>query len=130
MVVIDSEGSPNVHSAIPLSPNGPKRPWFARLFDFKPQPLTFRSNWPAAETQDRLEAILKDLFGSSIAFESLKRPSCGVKCRYEGGVNIVLFFFKKKKKKGGQKFYILLAADKDILFSDERPSYQSSQVQD
>ncbi|GJJ76499.1 eukaryotic-like serine/threonine-protein kinase [Entomortierella parvispora] len=81
-----SDGSPSVHSATPLSPNGPKRPWFARLFDFKPQPLTFRSNWPAAETQDRLEAILRDLFGAGITIESLKRPNYGVKCRYEGGV--------------------------------------------
>ncbi|KAG0292072.1 hypothetical protein BGZ96_004559 [Linnemannia gamsii] len=81
-----SEGSPSVGSTTPLSPTGPKRPWFARLFDFKPQPLTFRSNWCAAETQERLEAIMKDLFQSSIQMESYKRPSFGVKCRYEGGM--------------------------------------------
>ncbi|KAF9134406.1 hypothetical protein BGW39_007158 [Mortierella sp. 14UC] len=64
----------------------PKRPWFARLFDFKPQPLTFRSNWSAGETRERLEAIIKDLFQSSIQVESYKRPAFGVKCRYEGGI--------------------------------------------
>ncbi|KAF9293636.1 hypothetical protein BGZ88_005099 [Linnemannia elongata] len=81
-----SEGSPSAGSTTPLSPTGPKRPWFARLFDFKPQPLTFRSNWSAAETQERLEAIMKDIFQSSIQVESYKRPSFGVKCRYEGGL--------------------------------------------
>ncbi|KAG0374690.1 hypothetical protein BGX24_010087, partial [Mortierella sp. AD032] len=81
-----SEGSPSAGSTTPLSPTGPKRPWFARLFDFKPQPLTFRSNWSAGETQERLEAIIRDLFQSSIQVESYKRPSFGVKCRYEGGI--------------------------------------------
>ncbi|KAG0326813.1 hypothetical protein BG000_001226 [Podila horticola] len=74
-------------SATPLSPTGPKRPWFARLFDFKPQPLTFKSTMTAAETQDRLEIILKDLFDSAIHIEaSYKRPAAGLKCRYDGGV--------------------------------------------
>ncbi|KAF9930219.1 Serine/threonine-protein kinase brsk1 [Linnemannia zychae] len=81
-----SEGSPSVGSATPLSPTAPKRPWFARLFDFKPQPLTLRSSWSAAETQERLETIIKDIFQSSIQVESYKRPSFGVKCRYEGGM--------------------------------------------
>jgi hypothetical protein len=85
LCITDSEGSPSSGSTTPQSPAGPKRPWFARLFDFKPQPLTFRSNWSAAETQERLEAIMKDLFQSSIQVESYKRPSFGVKCRYEGG---------------------------------------------
>ncbi|KAG0032415.1 Serine/threonine-protein kinase brsk1 [Podila clonocystis] len=79
-----SEGSASVHSATSMSP-GPKRPWFARLFDFKPQPLTFKSNWSAAETQERLEAILRDVFQSSIQVDSFKKPSFGIKCRYEGG---------------------------------------------
>ncbi|KAG0020609.1 hypothetical protein BGZ82_011539 [Podila clonocystis] len=74
-------------SATPLSPTGPKRPWFARLFDFKPQPLTFKSTMTAAETQDRLEIILKELFDSAIHTEaSFKRPAVGLKCRYDGGV--------------------------------------------
>ncbi|KAF9332523.1 hypothetical protein BG006_004601 [Podila minutissima] len=74
-------------SATPLSPTGPKRPWFARLFDFKPQPLTFKSTMTAAETQDRLEIILKELFDSTIHTEaSYKRPATGLKCRYDGGV--------------------------------------------
>ncbi|KAF9547430.1 hypothetical protein EC957_008440 [Mortierella hygrophila] len=81
-----SEASPSPGSTTPLSPSGPKRPWFARLFDFKPQPLTFRSNWSAAETQERLEVIMKDLFQSNIQVESYKRPSFGVKCRHEGGL--------------------------------------------
>ncbi|KAF9100898.1 hypothetical protein BGX29_006154 [Mortierella sp. GBA35] len=81
-----SEGSPSAASTTPLSPTGPKRPWFARLFDFKPQPLTFRSNWSALETQERLEVIIKELFQSNIQVESYKRPSFGVKCRYEGGM--------------------------------------------
>ncbi|KAF9343850.1 hypothetical protein BGX26_005131, partial [Mortierella sp. AD094] len=80
-----SDGS-STPSTTPISPNGPKRPWFARLFDFKPQPLTFRSNWSAAETQERLEAILKSLYQTSIQIECLKKPSFGIKCRYEGGV--------------------------------------------
>lgn len=33
---LDSESNAT-GSATPLSPTGPKRPWFARLFDFKPQ---------------------------------------------------------------------------------------------
>ncbi|KAG0260856.1 hypothetical protein BG011_001566 [Mortierella polycephala] len=81
-----SEGTASVHSTTPLSPTGPKRPWFARLFDFKPQPLTFRSNWSPIETQERIEFILKDIFQSSIQLEPSKKPSVGVKCRYEGGV--------------------------------------------
>ncbi|KAF9905173.1 hypothetical protein EC991_001935 [Linnemannia zychae] len=81
-----SEGSPSAGSTTPLSPTGPKRPWFARLFDFKPQPLTFRSNWSAGETQERLEGMIKDLFQSSIQVESYKRPGFGIKCRYEGGI--------------------------------------------
>ncbi|KAG0226691.1 hypothetical protein BGW42_003458 [Actinomortierella wolfii] len=64
----------------------PKRPWFARLFDFKPQPLMFRSNLTALETQGRLESILREMFGSQIQIENLKRPSNGFKCKYEGGV--------------------------------------------
>ncbi|KAF8925955.1 hypothetical protein BGZ52_006251, partial [Haplosporangium bisporale] len=74
-------------SATPLSPTGPKRPWFARLFDFKPQPLTFKSTMTTTETQDRLEIILKELFDSAIHIEaSSKRPAVGLKCRYDGGV--------------------------------------------
>ncbi|KAF9202138.1 hypothetical protein BGZ49_007661 [Haplosporangium sp. Z 27] len=81
-----SEGSSTPTSATLISPNGPKRPWFARLFDFKPQPLTLRSNWSAAETQERLETILKNLFQSNIQVEGYKKPPYGIKCRYEGGV--------------------------------------------
>ncbi|KAF9329236.1 Serine/threonine-protein kinase brsk1 [Podila minutissima] len=79
-----SEGAASVHSTTPMSP-GPKRPWFARLFDFKPQPLTLKSNWSAVETQERLEAILRDVFQSSIQMDLFKKPSFGIKCRYEGG---------------------------------------------
>ncbi|KAF8925563.1 hypothetical protein BGZ47_003180, partial [Haplosporangium gracile] len=81
-----SEGLSSAGPTTPLSSQDPKRPWFARLFDFKPQPLTLLSSWSAAETQERLEAIMKDLFQSSIQVESYKRPSLGVKCRYEGGL--------------------------------------------
>lgn len=35
-IFLDSEGSTGLGSAVP-SPTAPKRPWFARLFDFKPQ---------------------------------------------------------------------------------------------
>ncbi|KAG0000434.1 hypothetical protein BGZ80_006368 [Entomortierella chlamydospora] len=80
-----SDGS-STPSTTPMSPSGPKRPWFARLFDFKPQPLTFRSNWSAVETQERLEAILKCLYQTNIQIECHKKPSFGIKCRYEGGV--------------------------------------------
>lgn len=104
--MLDSEGSPSAGSTTPLSPTGPKRPWFARLFDFKPQPLTFRSNWSAAETQERLEAIMKDLFQSSIQVESYKRPSFGVKCRYEGGCKSyhLMFLFVEEKATVGYDF--------------------------
>ncbi|KAG9324056.1 hypothetical protein KVV02_004733 [Mortierella alpina] len=81
-----SEGTASIRSASPLSPSGPKRPWFARLFDFKPQPLAFRSHWSAAETQERVESILKELFHSGIQLEPYKKPSFGIKCRFEGGV--------------------------------------------
>ncbi|CAO3564739.1 unnamed protein product [Mortierella alpina] len=81
-----SEGTASIRSASPLSPTGPKRPWFARLFDFKPQPLAFRSHWSAGETQERVENILKELFHSGIQFEPYKKPSFGFKCRFEGGV--------------------------------------------
>ncbi|KAF9978238.1 hypothetical protein BGZ73_003242 [Actinomortierella ambigua] len=80
-----SDGSPSLPGT-PLSPTGPKRPWFARLFDFKPQPLMFRSTLTALETQDRLENILREMFGSQIQIENFKRPSNGFKCKYEGGV--------------------------------------------
>ncbi|KAG0269277.1 hypothetical protein DFQ27_004140 [Actinomortierella ambigua] len=80
-----SDGSPTLPGT-PLSPTGPKRPWFARLFDFKPQPLMFRSTLTALETQDRLESILREMFGSQIQIENFKRPSNGFKCKYEGGV--------------------------------------------
>ncbi|KAG0324315.1 hypothetical protein BGZ99_001973 [Dissophora globulifera] len=83
-----SEGTTNGQSSTPHSPSGPKRPWFARLFDFKPQPLTFKSNWSAMETQERLEAILRGLFHTSIQIEPYKKPAFGIKCRYEGGVII------------------------------------------
>ncbi|KAF9178308.1 hypothetical protein BGZ51_007887 [Haplosporangium sp. Z 767] len=81
-----SEGTASINSTTPMSPTGPKRPWFARLFDFKPQPLTFKSNVSAAETQDRVEEILRDLFQSSIHIDSYKKPTFGIKCRYDGGV--------------------------------------------
>ncbi|KAG0250598.1 hypothetical protein BG011_008213, partial [Mortierella polycephala] len=84
--LLDSEGTASVSSTTPMSPTGPKRPWFARLFDFKPQPLTFKSNESAAETQDRVEEILRELFQSSIHIDSYKKPTFGFKCRYDGGV--------------------------------------------
>ncbi|KAI1305576.1 hypothetical protein EDD11_004911 [Mortierella claussenii] len=80
-----SEGTQSPQSPTPLSPNRPKRSWFTRLFDFKPQPLIFPSNWSATETQERLEVILKDLFHDDIQMESYKKPVLGIKCRYEGG---------------------------------------------
>ncbi|KAF9435765.1 hypothetical protein BGZ76_005574 [Entomortierella beljakovae] len=81
-----SDGPSGSPATTPMSPNGPKRPWFARLFDFKPQPLAFKSQWSAIETQERLETILKGLFQSNIQIECQKKPSYGIKCRYEGGV--------------------------------------------
>ncbi|KAF9967688.1 hypothetical protein BGZ70_008589 [Mortierella alpina] len=81
-----SEATASIRSASPLSATGPKRPWFARLFDFRPQPLAFRSHWSAAETQERVENILKDLFHSGIQLEPYKKPSFGFKCRFECGV--------------------------------------------
>ncbi|KAF9286360.1 hypothetical protein BGZ68_003011 [Mortierella alpina] len=50
------------------------------------RPLAFRSHWSAAETQERVESILKELFHSGIQLEPYKKPSCGIKCRFEGGV--------------------------------------------
>ncbi|KAF9417894.1 hypothetical protein BGZ76_004470, partial [Entomortierella beljakovae] len=76
-----SEGTSSVISTTPMSP---KRPWFTRLFDFKPQPLVFKSSVSAVEAQERVETILKNLFVTGIHIE--KRQSFGVKCRYEGGV--------------------------------------------
>ncbi|KAF9965765.1 hypothetical protein BGZ70_004151 [Mortierella alpina] len=81
-----SEGATGGISNVPFSPAAPKRPWFARLFDFKPQPLTFKSKVSAAETQERVEVILRNLFQSSMQIDAQKRPSFGVKCRFEGGV--------------------------------------------
>ncbi|KAG0235424.1 hypothetical protein BGX31_004238 [Mortierella sp. GBA43] len=84
-----SEGIPTSQPATPQSPNGPKRPWFARLFDFKPQPLTFVSTWSAQETQQRVEVILKSLFYNNIRVECHKKPSFSIKCRYEGGGKLI-----------------------------------------
>ncbi|CAO3574886.1 unnamed protein product [Mortierella alpina] len=81
-----SEGATGGISNVPTSPAAPKRPWFARLFDFKPQPLTFKSKVSAAETQERVEAILRNLFQPNMQIDAQKRPSFGVKCRFEGGV--------------------------------------------
>ncbi|KAI1320253.1 hypothetical protein EDD11_001468 [Mortierella claussenii] len=82
-----SEGTPSVISTTPLSSGvAPRRSWFARLFDFKPQPLVLKSNVSAAEAQERVETILRNLFQSSIQVDPIKRPACGVKCRFEGGV--------------------------------------------
>ncbi|KAG0300475.1 hypothetical protein BGZ98_009145, partial [Dissophora globulifera] len=78
-----SEGTSSVISTTPLSP---RRPWFTRLFDFKPQPLMFKSDVSAVEAQERVETILKSLFESSIQIDAYKKPAFGVKCRYEGGV--------------------------------------------
>ncbi|KAG0203148.1 hypothetical protein BGX28_004496 [Mortierella sp. GBA30] len=77
-----SEGTANT----PPSSAAPKRPWFARLFDFKPQPLTFKSKVSAVETQERVEVILRSLFQSNIHIDAPKKPAFGVKCRFEGGV--------------------------------------------
>ncbi|KAF9926760.1 hypothetical protein BGZ67_007966 [Mortierella alpina] len=81
-----SEGTTGGISNASSSPAAPKRPWFARLFDFKPQPLTFKSKVSAAETQERVEVILKNLFQSNMQIDAQKKPSFGVKCRFEGGV--------------------------------------------
>ncbi|KAF9915920.1 hypothetical protein BGZ65_000503, partial [Modicella reniformis] len=77
-----SEGASSVNSTTqPL----PKRSWFARLLDFKPQPLTLKSNISALEAQERVETILKNLFQSSIQIDPYKKPAFGAKCRFEGG---------------------------------------------
>ncbi|KAI8363641.1 hypothetical protein B0O80DRAFT_18442 [Mortierella sp. GBAus27b] len=78
-----SEGGSSVLSTTPLSP---RRSWFTRLLDFKPQPLTLRSNVSAQEAQERVETILKSFFHSSIHIDPYKKPAFGVKCRFEGGV--------------------------------------------
>ncbi|KAF9938350.1 hypothetical protein BGZ67_000255 [Mortierella alpina] len=39
-----------------------------------------------SETQERVESILKELFHSGIQLEPYKKPSFGIKCRFEGGV--------------------------------------------
>ncbi|KAF9105488.1 hypothetical protein BGX27_009593 [Mortierella sp. AM989] len=79
------KGSEGTSSFISTNLPSPRRPWFARLFDFKPQPLTFKSNVSMAEAQERVEIILKNLFKDSIQIEN-NRKAFGVKCRYEGGV--------------------------------------------
>ncbi|KAG0023313.1 hypothetical protein BGZ80_009807 [Entomortierella chlamydospora] len=78
-----SEGASSVISSTALSP---KRHWFARLFDFKPQPLAFKSSVSASEAQERVEVILQSLFTSSIHIDSHRKSSSGVKCRFDGGV--------------------------------------------
>ncbi|KAF9167659.1 hypothetical protein BGX20_011532 [Mortierella sp. AD010] len=78
-----SEGASSVMPSTALSP---KRHWFARLFDFKPQPLAFKSSVSASEAQERVEMILQSLFDSSIHIDSHRKSCSGVKCRFDGGV--------------------------------------------
>ncbi|KAF9363995.1 hypothetical protein BGX34_002799 [Mortierella sp. NVP85] len=77
-----SEGASSVISTTPLSP---KRSWFARVLDFKPQPLTLKSNVSAFETQERVMTTLKVLFQSSIQIDHYKKTTLDFKCRFEGG---------------------------------------------
>ncbi|KAF9082551.1 hypothetical protein BGX23_012342 [Mortierella sp. AD031] len=81
-----SEGASSICSVTPIMPTGPKRPWFARLFDFKPQPLSFKSKLSAVETQERVESILCDLFQPCVRIDYPKKPSLGLKCWFDGGV--------------------------------------------
>ncbi|KAF9910088.1 hypothetical protein BX616_010973 [Lobosporangium transversale] len=81
-----SEGTSSIISTTPLSHMATKRPLFARLFDFKPQPLVLKSNVSVVEAQERVETILKSLFRSNIQIDPHKRSPYGVKCRFEGGV--------------------------------------------
>ncbi|KAF9901051.1 hypothetical protein EC991_006586 [Linnemannia zychae] len=80
-----SEGTSSICSVTPITPAGPKRPWFARLFDFKPQPLSFKSKLSAVETQERVESILRDLFQPSVRIDYPRKPSFGFKCWFDGG---------------------------------------------
>ncbi|KAG0282491.1 hypothetical protein BGZ96_000426 [Linnemannia gamsii] len=82
-----SEGTSSICSVTPVTPTGPKRPWFARLFDFKPQPLSFKSKLSAVETQERVESILRDLFQPSVRIDYPRKPSFGLKCWFDGGGN-------------------------------------------
>ncbi|KAF9133496.1 hypothetical protein BGX30_012268 [Mortierella sp. GBA39] len=81
-----SEGASSICSVTPITPTGPKRPWFARLFDFKPQPLSFKSKLSAVETQERVESILRDLFQPSVRIDYPRKPSFGLKCWFDDGV--------------------------------------------
>ncbi|KAF9297182.1 hypothetical protein BGZ88_010823 [Linnemannia elongata] len=81
-----SEGASSICSVTPITPTGPKRPWFARLFDFKPQPLSFKSKLSAIETQERVESILRDLFQPSVRIDYPRKPSFGLKCWFDDGV--------------------------------------------
>ncbi|KAG9070545.1 hypothetical protein KI688_008083 [Linnemannia hyalina] len=82
-----SEGASSICLVTPITPTGPKRPWFARLFDFKPQPLSFKSKLTAVETQERVECILRDLFQPSVRIDYPRKPSFGLKCWFDDGGN-------------------------------------------